>query len=140
MKTFLLFLAMIFLTEPILLAQIDTLSKSSNYELGAKYLKKSKSQKTIGWVMVGAGTALIIAGAATNSSSSDTGWESLNTDVNQGILITSGCLVGLGSIPLFIAGRKNRKKAEIYLKPATALNYIQQKPAYSAQLGLIIRL
>mgnify|MGYP003585762110 CR=1 FL=1 len=127
-------------TEPSLFAQRDTVAiDSTNYNLATNYMKKSKNQKTIGWIMVGAGTALIIAGAVTNSSSSDIGWESLNKDINQGILIASGSLVGIGSIPLFLASSKNRKKAEIYLKPANTINYIQQKPVYTPQLGLVVR-
>lgn len=140
MKNLLFFLVLLVLTEPSLFAQKDTVTTGTgNYDLGAHYKQRSKNQKTVGWVMVGAGTALIIAGAFTNSKSTDTGWESLNTDVNQGILITSGCLVGLGSIPLFIAGARNKKKAEVYLQPVNTINYKQQKPLYSPQIGLLVR-
>ena len=66
------------------------------------YLKKSKSQKTAAWIMLGGGIALAVGGAAVDASN----WESSGGDVM--IVIGAACVVG--SIPLFIAAGKNKRK------------------------------
>ena len=57
------------------------------------YLTKSKNQKTAGWVLLGGGTALIGIGFLVGDSK-----ESTFDDA-------------IGSIPLFIASGKNKRKA-----------------------------
>jgi len=71
------------------------------------YLTKSKNQKTAAWVLLGGGTALIatgfIVGDSKNSSFDDAAMGALFAGV--------GVLSALGSIPLFIASGKNKRKA-----------------------------
>jgi hypothetical protein len=69
------------------------------------YLEKSKKQKTTAWVLLGGGVALGVGAAAWSGSN----WESTGPDV---LFVIAGASI-IGSIPLFIASGKNKKKAEI---------------------------
>ncbi|MDQ6755796.1 MAG: hypothetical protein M3004_02565 [Bacteroidota bacterium] len=70
-----------------------------------EYLTKSKNQKLFGFIFLGAGvTTLAIISAG-------------NTDLNAvGPLAIVGGAAALGSIPLFIAAGKNKRKAELVVK------------------------
>ena len=74
-----------------------------------EYLAKSKTQKVFGFILLGAGvTTLIIISKG-------------NTDLNAvGPLAVIGTLSTLGSIPLFIASGRNKRKA---LKASTSLKF-----------------
>ena len=81
------------------------------------YLKKSKSQKTAAWLVLGAGVVLTSAGFAVelnNANDALIGLFSLqqpkSSDVG-GVLFFSGLAAMAGSIPLFIASSKNKKRA-----------------------------
>jgi len=74
------------------------------------YLLKSKSQKTTGWILLGGGTAIAIAG--TISMSNQDFWSSDNSDYDTaGFMMLGGLAVGLASIPFFISSAKNANKA-----------------------------
>jgi uncharacterized membrane protein YebE (DUF533 family) len=66
----------------------------------AQYLKKSKSQKTAAFILLGAGAVAFIVVSPGNLS-----FEA------SGNLIVAGGLAALGSIPLFIASGKNKRKS-----------------------------
>lgn len=71
------------------------------------YLTKSKNQKTAGWVLLGGGTALIGIGFLVGDSK-----ESTFDDAATGAFLAGvGLLSAIGSIPLFIASGKNKRKA-----------------------------
>jgi len=71
------------------------------------YLKKSKNQKTTAWVMLGGGAAFILVGDLIGNSK-----ESSFSDAGTGFIIAGvGALSMLGSIPLFIASGRNKRKA-----------------------------
>ena len=71
------------------------------------YLQKSKNQKTTAWVLLGGGAALILVGDLVGNSK-----ESSFSDAATGVVIAgAGVLSMLGSIPLFIAAGKNKRKA-----------------------------
>lgn len=63
-------------------------------------LKKSKSQKTTGFILLGAGTTTLVI-----ISAGDTEFDAV------GPLFIGGTAAVLGSIPLFIAAGRNKKKA-----------------------------
>lgn len=65
----------------------------------SEYLKKSRTQRTVGFIMLGAGavTLISISGGNTNLNSVGT------------LAILGGGLV-VGSIPLFIAAGKNKRR------------------------------
>ena len=80
------------------------------------YLKKSKKQKTAAWILLGAGTAMIITGVALQAN------EIKNDPYNPVAPLTDqsesgaaffgvGLLAAAGSIPLFIASSRNKRKA-----------------------------
>ena len=74
-----------------------------------EYLTKSKTQKVFGFILLGAGaTTLIIIRKG-------------NTDLNAvGPLAVVGTLATLGSIPLFIASGRNKRRA---MKASTSLKF-----------------
>lgn len=71
------------------------------------YLVKSKNQKTAAWVLLGGGTALIGVGFLIGDSKNST----FDDAVTGAILGGIGFLSAIGSIPLFIASGKNKRKA-----------------------------
>jgi len=71
------------------------------------YLKKSKNQKTAAWILLGGGVALAV-GAPILTISSATWFQS---DASWEIAFVTGCASVLGSIPLFIAAKRNKRKA-----------------------------
>jgi hypothetical protein len=110
--SFILFLAVFF--NQLLSAQVNTdttrRTPISDRELGLQYLKKANSQRTVGWVLLGAGIAmeiLSIAIVANDLYDDGTGAETL---------FLVGGLATIASVPVFISGAKNRGRAEILLR------------------------
>ncbi len=97
------------------------------------YLKKSRGQKTAAWILLGSG-ATLLAIAAPGEVSFDI----------LPVLVIGGTAATLGSIPLFIASGRNKRKAmrvsshfEIQKKPVlaqTGLKY-QSSPAVSIKIN-----
>lgn len=83
----------------------------------ADYLQKSKNQKTAAWILLGTGTVLITTGFVVGVNEGEAAIISLFTgepesSSNTGeILFWTGLGAAAGSIPLFIASGKNRRKA-----------------------------
>lgn len=79
------------------------------------YLRKSKKQKTAALVMlIGGAVATTIGVGVALGGGLDCAWGDPNCGKNQtlaDILIYSGSAAILGSIPLFIAAGRNKKKA-----------------------------
>ena len=81
------------------------------------FLRKSKKQKTIGWIFLGGGAALVTTGLLipegdVTGFSVYPDWS--DTHENDGIkaaLSLTGVLSMLGSIPFFIASSKNKRRA-----------------------------
>jgi hypothetical protein len=106
------------------------------------YLKKSKNQKTAAWVLLGGGSVLIITGFLIGDRK-----ESSFGDAGTGAIIgIAGFLSTLGSIPLFIASSRNKRKAshatvslQFEKTPAiqqTGLSYRSYYPAVSLKFNL----
>lgn len=81
------------------------------------YLKKSKNQKTAAWILLGTGAALDIAGIVTTGRNTDkelgnlfSSHESVN-HTGEYILYITGTAALAGSLTLFIAAKRNKKKA-----------------------------
>ena len=105
------------------------------------YLQKSKNQKTAAWVLLGGGAALIgtgfLVGDGKNSSFDDA--------ATGAVLAGIGLLSTIGSIPLFIASGKNKRKAittSAFIKMETAPAFQKQSfvpnsyPAFSIKFSL----
>ncbi len=112
MKKFLLvLLIMSYLTDSK--GQAEKLSLMSK----ADYLKKSKNQSTAAWVLAGGGVVMVSAGAiiglndATEAIGSIFSGETKEPSDAGPILFYSGAAAMLGSIPLFIASSRNKRKA-----------------------------
>src|SRR6188472_1475987 len=73
--------------------------KSKKPETREEFLSKSKGQRTAAWILLGVGVVGIIAVAPGNSDFGTTGT----------VAVLSGIAI-LGSIPLFISARKNKKR------------------------------
>ncbi|MEI9909938.1 MAG: hypothetical protein WDO71_09860 [Bacteroidota bacterium] len=95
-------------------------TKPSQPVTRADYLHKSKNQKTAAWVLLGGGVALIGSGFLIGDRK-----ESSFDDAGTGVVMGGiGLLATIGSIPLFIASAKNKKRgmaASAYLKMEDAL-------------------
>ena len=78
------------------------------------YMKKSKHQKTAGWILMGGGATFLLTGivipkgALTHSGFLDDTYK--NDGIKDAFDLT-GIVSMLGSIPFFIASSKNKKKA-----------------------------
>ena len=71
------------------------------------YMQKSKNQKTAAWILLGGGAALIGTGFIVGD-----GKEASFDDAATGAVVAGvGLLSAIGSIPLFIASGKNKRKA-----------------------------
>jgi hypothetical protein len=105
------------------------------------YLAKSKSQKTAAWVLLGGGTVLIGTGFLIGDSKNSSFDDAATGAVLGGI----GVLSAIGSIPLFIASGKNKRKAmnmttSIKMEQATMiqnLSFVQRSyPAIALKINL----
>ena len=109
MKQILLFYFVLGFTTTSLAQYTDT----TKHNLATDYLQKSNKQKKAGWILLGGGAAMtgigIIVGATAAADELITG-DSNGLDAAT-ILIPVGLLSMAGSIPLFIAAGKNRRKA-----------------------------
>lgn len=88
----------------------------------ADYLHKSKSQKTTAWILLGGGSALAITGLLLNNQAS---FDNAGTTAIVGGV---GVLSMIGSIPLFIASGKNKRKA----MTTTAFFKMETAPVFKA--------
>jgi len=77
------------------------------------YLKKSKTQKTVGWILLGAGTTMMVAGSIvwSNAVEEDGSIFAAWTTTKGSTLTAVGFFTALGSIPVFIIAGKNKRKA-----------------------------
>ena len=98
----------IIITSMLILSASSFCQKTSSSPTREELLTKSKTQKTIGFVLLGAGiTSLAIASPG-------------NIDFNTlGVLIVIGGAATLSSIPLFIASKRNKNKAALFMKEQT---------------------
>lgn len=105
------------------------------------YLSKSKSQKTIGWVMLGGGVAMATAGILIVNKNDDDLLDNLGNTGAGMILEIAGIATALGSIPFFISSAKNiRKAAFISLNNQQILIPQQNSFALTTQPALLLKI
>lgn len=104
------------------------------------YLQKSKNQRTVGWVLLGAGAAVGTVGIIVTNEADSFFEDSGKIDTGL-TLFAVGAASTLASIPLFIiAGSNSRKAASLSLEsqrfiiPGQGLSGIQ--PALSLKIEL----
>ena len=88
-------------------SQVDTTTSPTS--LKTDYLKKSKTQKTIAWILLGTGTTLIVIGGSIGVHGEED--LSYNKAAAGAGFVIAGALIDIGSVPLFIAGAKNKRRA-----------------------------
>lgn len=90
------------------------------------YAEKARKQKTIAWVLAGAGVGMIITGIIVGGSDKNDVGDAVNDTFEGAWLIAGGAVVAIASVPLFIISGKNRKKAGV------SSNFqLQQLPSYA---------
>ncbi len=84
------------------------------------FLQKSRNQKTTAWLLVGGGGAVLITGLIVSVANTTHDIVDVATLQGQGrntntgaILIVAGGVTALGSIPLFLASSRNKRKANL---------------------------
>ncbi len=86
-----------------------------------EYLKKSKTQKIVGFVFLGAGAITLISVSGGN------------TDFNTlGTVVVVGGLLTVASIPLFIASGRNKRKAK---NASVSFNFEKYQSIQQSQLS-----
>lgn len=79
------------------------------------YYKKSKNQKTAAWILLGSGVAMFTGGLIAHYNyvnDENDPFAGLTSTTTGEVVAGIGILVASGSIPLFIASSKNKKKAK----------------------------
>jgi hypothetical protein len=107
------------------------------------YLTKSQKQKTGAWGLLGIGTVMLIGGAYI------AGHETFDNDGNDsgvaaaGVVAAMGVAAMIGSIPLFIASGKNKRKAASISFKSERFQYLKNNslvykpmPAVSLKINL----
>ncbi len=114
------------------------------------YLKKSKNQKTAAWILLGGGALMTTVGVAvglvevTDAVVNSFSGEEQSSFSGGALLTLTGLTAMVGSIPLFIASGKNRRKAaaSVSFKMENATNLYQwtvtntRYPAVAIQIRL----
>ena len=121
------------------------------------YLKKSKNQKTAAWILLGGGFALSTTSALLASPKVEEDYINIfagvflaepppeNNYTAETILLVAGTAAMLGSIPLFIASGKHKKRAmnmitNIKMEKATIMerkSFVQSSyPAIALKINL----
>jgi len=110
MKKFILFVTM-------LIIAVSTFSQQTNPSPSltkADYMQKSKKQKTAALVLLGGGATFVLTGILIPKGDLiHEGWldNSYKNDGIKGVFELTGILSMIGSIPLFTASGKNKKRA-----------------------------
>lgn len=85
------------------------------------FIRKSNRQKTIAWIMMGLGAALVTTGVVINSTASysEFSWGYDARGLTAIPIVLGGCGM-FGSLALFGASAKNKRHGEILLKSETS--------------------
>ena len=97
-------------------AQVN--EKENNFTDNSQYdfhIKKKKSNNLAGWIVLGSGAVMIVAGLGINTSGGIIDNDTTNN--NKGLWLSYlGGATTLVSIPLFLSGGKHKRKANALLK------------------------
>ncbi|MEO8109149.1 MAG: hypothetical protein ABI594_03910 [Ginsengibacter sp.] len=97
------------------------IQKSSTLLTREEYLKKSRTQKTVGFVLLGAGAVALLSVSGGN------------TDFGTlGTVVVAGGVSILASIPFFIASGKNKRKAN---NASLAFKFEKSQTIQSTEIG-----
>jgi hypothetical protein len=74
------------------------------------YLKKSKTQNTIATYLLGTGIITVLTGVFIAKGQ---GFNSGTSDNSPAVILKSGLILSAGSIPFYIMGAANKRKAKV---------------------------
>jgi phosphate/sulfate permease len=111
------------------------------------YLQKSKKQKTAAWIFLGTGTALITTALAIGLNDAAEALVSVlvlepkSPPNTSEILFWTGLATATGSIPLFIASGKNKRKGmSLSFKNETVPQLLRQSFVYKSVPSLSLKI
>jgi len=112
------------------------------FNFHADYAQKAKSQRTIAWILAGAGAGLIITGIAVGGSDKNDVGDAINDTFEGAWLIAGGAVLAVASIPMFIISGKNRQKAGVSANFSinSLPSYTSSTPSALATMGLTLNL
>jgi len=126
MKKIILFVAMVIVAVSTFSQQTNPSPSLTNED----YMQKSKKQKTAAWGLLGGGAAFVLTGMLIPKGDLvHEGWfgNSYENDGIKGVFELTGILSMIGSIPLFTASAKNKKRAMSISFHNETIPQIQQK-------------
>ena len=100
------------------------------------YLKKSKTQKTIGWILLAAGAGIAAYGLITINNYTDNQW---GFNITGALIAIAGGVIAASSIPFFISSARNKRKATT-LSFSTKKNLFLQQHAFTYKMQPAIAL
>ena len=122
----------IFVCLTLLLLTVKSFSQTPSLSK-EDYLKKSKTQKTVGWVMLGGGVAMTTIGyVIINQQVNDDPLNAITTGQGYVVLMIAGAATALGSIPFFISSAKNARRA-------AAISFNNQKILFPQQNTFVLK-
>ena len=126
MRKFLLFSALLFSIFFCESQEDITQVSLANEQQYNFHIEKKKSNNLAGWIVLGSGVAMVFAGLGINMKDGIVDGDSTNN--NQGLWLSYlGGATTLVSIPLFLAGGKHKRKANLIINnnklSFTGLNY-----------------
>ena len=123
----------------LLLFMVESFSQTPAFSKDY-YLKKSKNQKTVAWVMLGGGLAI----TAIFGFRKDVEQQGINVDPlahRDAPIVLAGIASALGSIPFFISSAKNKGRAlSVAIRNKKILVPQQKGYALHTQPSLTLRL
>ena len=136
MKKLLATTTFIFVSYSVFSQVTLTPTTKSQQESHDFYMRKSRNNKTVGWVLAGTGSALAIGGiiaSAKEVTENVLNFETKLSDTDD-ILLGAGLACAVASVPFFISAGKNKKKAKIALstQPVTLGYYRTQNKFYTS--------
>jgi hypothetical protein len=99
----------------VLICNVSNLFSQKIQKDKAFYLNRSESQKVVAFGLLIAGGACVVRGYFTGDQKE----EGLNEGLARSAFRTVGVLAIIGSIPLFVASAKNKKKAVLMVSTNT---------------------
>lgn len=107
-------LTMVLAFTTVSFAQQITPKQDLNWK-ESDYFKKSKTQKTVAWILLGGGVALFTGGLIAHYNyinNQDNPFAELTETTTGEFVAVVGVLMAGGSIPLFISSSRNKSKAK----------------------------
>lgn len=95
-------------------AETENQKPLSDYELSRLYMKKSRDQKTAGWIFLGSGITMNFIGTFLVPTENEKGAKVEGPGTSAALFLV-GSVSALMSIPMFISGANNKLKAELIL-------------------------